>query len=55
MPDQYYNDWVNSYSNYLITIYREIVPNYYTGNNISFDDFCKFIYNHSSGFITQYT
>lgn len=54
----HYEDWVNSYIHYLLVIYEQIVPTHCVKNdmtNISFDKFCKFIYDHSSGYITQYT
>jgi hypothetical protein len=51
----YYNDWLNSYKEYLYVIYNRILPIYYDINNLSFNKFCEFIYDHSSGYISQYT
>ena len=53
----HYEDWVNSYIRYLLVIYEQIIPSHCNSvtTNISFDKFCKFIYDHSSGYITQYT
>jgi len=49
-----FENWVLAYYNYLQFMYIEILARYHDIKKISFDDFCKFIYKHSSGYITPF-
>ena len=52
-----YNIWVKSYSRYLSDLYNGIFVKYLTRKEkkeISFDKFCLFVYNSSSGVIIDY-
>lgn len=47
-----YDEWLSSYYSYLEYMYNSIFLKY--TDKLSFDEFCKFIYNNSSGIITPY-
>ena len=52
-----YRDWVIVYIDYLTHMYHRILLPYLASNEkeiISFDSFCQFVYNNSSGEIVSY-
>ena len=45
-----YNRWLIEYNLFLKYMYERILRRHYDTDKIPFEDFCKFIYSHSSGF-----
>lgn len=65
MSDKHYHLWLKTYKPYLSYIFNSIVPKYIKtknqsdnkeelSNSTTFEDFCRFAYNNSSGFISNY-
>ena len=55
LNEAHYEKWVAAYNEYLYHMYDNILSKYkHPSRNIEFDEFCKFMYDHSSGYITQY-
>ena len=46
-----YTKWFETYNVYLEEMFYMIDNKIY---NITFENFCRFIYKHSSGYISQY-
>jgi hypothetical protein len=51
-----YEKWVETYNEYLEYMYHNILSKYInvSQQQITYDDFCKFMYEHSSGYISSY-
>lgn len=53
-----YEDWINAYSSYLVHMYEKIFFPYMNRQEkktVTFDSFCKFVYEQSSGDIYEYS
>lgn len=54
----HYEDWLIVYNKYLLQLYNSVFYPYLTlkeKQNISFDKFCQFVYDTSSGDISSYS